>query len=715
MEPMEQGKRAEAEQRWMATIVRDSYDAITVQTFDGTVTAWNRGAERMYGWSEAEALGMNIQDIVPEARRAEASTLAKRLAQGEVVESFETQRVTKDGRTLDVWLTVTVLVDTEGRPAAVATTERDVTARKRAEEELREANKALREEIVERKRAEEALFEEKERAQVTLHSIGDAVITTDATGIVAYMNPVAEALTGWSVDEARGQPLEAVFQIINERSRERVPNPVARCLVEGGIKGLSNHTVLMSRSGQEYAIQDSAAPIRCRNGKISGAVLVFSDVTEARRMTLELAYQAAHDDLTGLVNRREFERRLANALGSAKVRGLQHALCYLDLDQFKLINDTIGHVAGDRLLKQIGGVLMRKVRVRDTLARLGGDEFSLLIEHCPLDNAIEIAKSLVLALRDFRFAWEGRSFEIGVSVGVVPITSTAENAAELLAHADVACYTAKDLGRNRIYVYQTEDPELARRHTEMLRVADLKGALQEDRFHLYCQPIVALFLPSDAPLRYELLLRLVDAKGEVVLPKTFIPAAERYGLMATIDRWVIRKAFHHATVALRSRSLGVGIAINLSGNSLNDDGLLAFVRQALAEAGFPPDRLCFEITETAAITNLTQAAHFITEMKKAGCRFALDDFGSGLSCFTYLKHLPVDYLKIDGSFVRDMMEDPIDRAMVAAINQVGHTMGIQTIAEYAESEAIIRELKELRVDYAQGYAIGSPRLLQEIS
>ncbi len=687
---MEQGNWVEADLRRLASIVRDSNDAITVQEFDGTITAWNRGAERMYGWSEAEALGMNIEEIVPEARLEETTILMKRSAQGEAVESFETQRITKDGRTLDVWLTATVLVDAQVRPASIATTERDITERKKAQEE--------------------ALFVEKERAQVTLHSIGDAVITTDASGIVEYLNPVAEGLTGWPVDEARGQPLEAVFHILNQQSRERAPNPVSKCLAQGRIVGLANHTILISRSGQEYAIQDSVAPIRRRDGKVFGAVLVFSDVTETRRMVQQLAHQAAHDTLTGLVNRREFERRLDHALGSAKLRGIQHVLCYLDLDQFKLVNDAAGHMAGDRLLTQIGGVLMQKVRARDTLARLGGDEFGLLIEHCPLESAIEIADSLVAALRDFLFVWEGLTFDISVSVGVVPITATAVTVTELLAQADAACYTAKDLGRNRVYVYQAEDPELARRHTEMLHVADLKGALQQGRFHLHCQPIVALFPPNDAPFCYEFLLRLVDANGEIVLPKAFIPAAERYGLMATIDRWVIRKVFHHAA---HGSYLGAGIAINLSGNSLNDDGLLAFVRQAIAETVFPPARLCFEITETAAIANLTQATHFITEMKKTGCRFALDDFGSGLSSFTYLKHLPVDYLKIDGSFVREVMKDPIDGAIVAAINQVAHAMGIQTIAEYAESEAIVGKLRELRVDYAQGSALGPARLMEE--
>jgi Amt family ammonium transporter len=332
-----------------------------------------------------------------------------------------------------------------------------------------------------------------------------------------------------------------------------------------------------------------------------------------------------------------------------------YALCYLDLDQFKLVNDTAGHVVRDQLLRQVADLLRTKLRARDTLARLSGDEFSLLLENCPLDRALQITKALVAAMLDFRFTWEGRSFDIGVSIELVCITAEANNTVQLLSQADVACYTAKDRGRNRVHVYQIED--------------------------------------------------------NLMLPATFIPAAERFGIMAVIDRWVIRTVCHCAAKEVGS-SLGAGIAINLSGNSLKDDSLLDFVRQQLFDTTLPPDRFCFEITETAAIGNLKQATWLITEMKKSGCRFALDDFGSGLSSFTYLKYLPVDYLKIDGSFVRDMVVEPIDHAMVAAINQVGHTMGIQTIAEYAESEANVAQLKALNVDYVQGYAIGSPKPLE---
>ena len=556
------------------------------------------------------------------------------------------------------------------------------------------------------------LNREKERAQVTLHSIGDAVITTDAKGMVEYMNPTAEQLTGWTLIQAQGQPLEYVFNIINEKTRLIAANPVVRCLKTNDSIDLTDNIVLLSRSGQEYAIQESAAPIQSPHGELLGVVLVFRDVSAARQMTHQLSYQASHDILTGLVNRLEFEHRANNALTSAKQQNSHHALCFLDLDQFKIVNDTAGHRAGDELLKQVAGLLLNSVRQRDTLARLGGDEFGLLLENCPISKAIEIAETLVATIQDFRFIWEERTFRIGVSIGLTPIAAQIDNTAQLMSQADVACYTAKDLGRNRVHVYQNESGEPARRHSEILRAAELSDALNDNRFQLYYQPIVGLGATDKEIRHYEFLLRLVDSNGETVMPGNFIPAAERYGFMTSIDRWVIRTVFeqYYDLFALHPEVI---VAINLSGNSLSDETLLDFVREEFYNSGAPPERICFEITETAAINNLAQATQFIAAMKEKGCRFALDDFGSGLSSFNYLKHLPVDYLKIDGGFIQNLVEDPIDLAMVETINQVGHILGIYTIAEFANSPAIVERLREIGVDYAQGYALGMPRPLTE--
>jgi diguanylate cyclase (GGDEF)-like protein/PAS domain S-box-containing protein len=548
---------------------------------------------------------------------------------------------------------------------------------------------------------------------VTLHSIGDAVITTDAQARVEYLNPVAEALTGWTTAEARGMPLTEVFQVVNEQNRTPAPDPVRRCLEAGSTTGFIEHTVLISRGGKEYDIDDTAAPIRGRDGQIQGVVLVFHDVTESRRLERKMAHDAAHDTLTGLVNRREFEVRVERALASAKERGANHVLCYLDLDQFKIINDTSGHAAGDELLKQVANLLSGLFRHRDTLARLGGDEFGLLLENCPLERGITIASEVVAQVRQMPFAWEGHIYPIGVSIGVAPISATTEGLAQALSQADEACYTAKDLGRGRVHVYQWQEMESAQRHSEILRAARLREALDWELFHLYCQPIQALSARAAGPDRsYEVLLRLLDEDGQILQPAAFIPSAERYGLMGGVDRWVIQAVFRRYAIHF-SGGVGPRAAINLSGSSLNDDSLLDFIYAQLHEHNVPPERICFEISETAAIHNLTRAQRFTSEVHKMGGQIALDDFGSAFSSFRYLKNLRVNYLKIEGSFVREMLGNTSDRVMVAAINQVGHTLGIQTIAEHVSDAAMIEELRQMGVDYAQGYAIGRPQPLAE--
>ena len=570
----------------------------------------------------------------------------------------------------------------------------------------------MEQQLRERERIQEALFDEKERAQVTLDSIGDAVITVKQNGIINYLNPVAEELTGWPAKEALGQPLGQVFQIIEEQTRKPAPDPIERCLQEGKAIGLANHTLLIRRDGKEFGIDDSAAPIRNRTGQIIGVVLVFHDVTESRRLQRQLAYDATHDTLTGLVNRREFEARLQRSLISASQRELEHALCYLDLDQFKVINDTVGHIAGDALLKQVSRLLSSLFRHRDTLARLGGDEFGLLLENCPLEKAVEVANKIIDRLSNYQFMWDGQSFQVGVSIGVVPITKEMKNIAQAMSEADVACYTAKDLGRGRFHIYQAEDSETAQRHGEILQAVQLRDAIEKDLFELYCQPMPSLLGNEIHTKYYELLLRLKGEDNQIILPNTFIPAAERYGLMTSIDRWVIRSALSILGTKLRNRDLR--LSINLSGNSLNDDSLLDYVRDQFNKHAVPPEWVCFEIIETAAIQNLSKAQHFVSEIRRLGAQVALDDFGSGLSSFKYLKTLSVDFLKIDGSFVKDMLESQNDKAMVAAIHQVGHIMGLYTIAEHVEYEEIIGQLKEMGVDYAQGYALGHPKPFSEI-
>lgn len=563
---------------------------------------------------------------------------------------------------------------------------------------------ALEKDIAERNRIESELFEEKERAQVTLKSIGDAVITTDVQGCVTFLNPVAEEMTGWLTEEAAGKPLEEVFQIINETTRKTVENPVMRALRENRIVGLANHTVLIRRDGKELHIEDSAAPIRSRDGGILGVVLVFNDVSEKHMLSLQLSYQARHDTLTGLANRSEFELRLTEMINSATAFRQSHALLYIDLDQFKVINDTCGHSAGDQLLRELAILLKDKVRGSDILARLGGDEFGLLLANCPRAKAVGIAEELLATITTYRFEWEDKSFAIGASLGLVEIGEGCGSAARVMSAADTACYAAKDSGRNRIQVYQPDDVEMARRHGEMHWVARIAKAFEEERFLLYHQPIVPLHGEEDE-LHIEILIRLVDENGRMIPPNSFIPAAERYNLMRSVDRWVVAHTFNWLVA---NPTQQVVCSINLSGQSIGDEQFLHYLFNQFKGTGVPPGKVCFEITETAAIANLNKAADFIGELKAIGCRFSLDDFGSGLSSFSYLKNLPVDYLKIDGIFVKDMAHADVDHAMVEAINNVGHVMGIKTIAEYVENDAIREKLRAIGVDYAQGYGIALP-------
>jgi len=561
------------------------------------------------------------------------------------------------------------------------------------------------------KHAERSLNIEKELAELTLRSIGDAVITTNLDGKILMMNPNAEALTGWSASAAVNSDLNSIFHVVDEHDRMQFINPIADVLVTGQPVSSTETEVLIDRHGKEYGIEHSVAPITDLDGTILGIIIIFRDVTETRALANQLSHQATHDTLTGLVNRREFEIRLDHAFINVRADNTNYALCFIDLDQFKLINDTCGHNAGDELLRQISTVLQQHIRRSDTLARLGGDEFGVLLEACSLEKAEEIANSILKAINDFRFTWKGQTFDVGASIGVSPITGLTANISELLSAADTACYLAKDKGRNRIHIYHPDDQELEKHRGEVQWVSRINEALDENDFILYYQPIVSLNEGSSSCNHYEILLRMMNNIGDLIPPMAFIPAAERYKLMPQVDKWVIRNALleiKHLCKNTRTSLDDCIFTINISGQSLTDSGFADFMLDEFEHRELAPSLICIEITETAAIANMSSAIDFIKKLKSAGCHFALDDFGSGLSSFSYLKNMPVDFLKIDGSFVRDICVDKTDHAFIESITQIAHVMHIKTIAEFVESGDIFNELQQIGVDYAQGFHISVP-------
>jgi len=558
--------------------------------------------------------------------------------------------------------------------------------------------------ITHRKQAEEQL-------QVLTHTVeqsASVVLIVDSDNRVKYVNPKFTQVTGYSSEEVIGKSSQYL------QSRET--------LIEHGKEmqfALTNgrewrgEVCNRKKNGERYWAYIVISPIKDSKGKITYYLCTVEDITEAHHLNEQLSYEASHDSLTGLVNRREFEARVQSLIDSSS-RRQHHAICFMDLDQFKVINDTGGHSAGDELLRQVSQHLTKQVRSNDTLARLGGDEFGMLMECCSLENAKKVAENLQDIIKQFQFKWEDRLFKIGVSIGLVAITNEDNNLTELFRKADAACYMAKDLGRNRIHVYTSEDRGLAERHGEMEWVTRIYRALEENQLRLFAQTINPLANLADKKLHYELLIRMQDDDGSLIPPGAFLPAAERYNLIAMLDRWVINNSFcllmeNYAFLS----SIGL-CSINLSGQSLTEHGFLDFIINKFDETGMHPEKICFEITETAAIANLSMASNFINTLRGIGCSFALDDFGSGLSSFGYLKNLPVDYLKIDGMFVKDMVKNPIDRAMVKSINEIGQVMGMATIAEFVEDDETIAMLDDIGVDYVQGYAFGHPISLLEI-
>ena len=548
---------------------------------------------------------------------------------------------------------------------------------------------------------------------VTLDSIGDGVITTDPWGKVTWLNPMAEQMTGWTDAEARGHPLTQVFQIVREDTRTPAANPLNFCMNLEKIVALPENILLISRDSSERGIEDSASPMRNEKGDILGMVLIFHDVTEQRRLAREMSHRTSHDFLTGLVNRPEFEARLSRALETAHGSNHEHSLLYIDLDQFKIINDTCGHAIGDRLLVQVAKLLSDLVRTSDVVARIGGDEFAVLLENCPLDNAQRLAAKICDRLDDFRFVHDGNRFRVGASIGLVPVDSRWASTAAVQQAADGSCYAAKEAGRNRVHVWSDSDVSMHARQGEVQWATRLEAALDQNSFTLFFQYIQPLGNTSHG-LHAEVLLRLRLDDGSVVLPGAFMPAAERFNLASRIDRWVVREAIRYMQMDGFGDALEK-LGVNLSGQSVGDREFHRWAIAVLADAG-PRicSKLCIEITETVAVTSLADASIFIEQLRKLNVRIALDDFGAGASSFGYLNVMHVDILKIDGQFIRDILVNPLHAAAVRCFIDVAEVTGLKTVAEFVDDADVLLMLRQMGVDYAQGYLVHRPEPMSRL-
>ena len=677
--------KAENELRFTQFAIDNLNDAAFWVDKNGQLIYVNEAACNSLGYSKDELLGMYVFDIDPNFEKNKWDGYWEK-TKDQYFSAFETVHITKQGKVFPVEISSNHL--TYMGKDYRCTFARDITERKLIEASMRASEERYR-----------ALYDNNP----------SMFFTIDKNLNVISVNNFGANQLGYKPHELVGH---LVLDVFYEKDKTRALNYFKTCLAEPD--RLHRWELRKVRKdGSMLWVRESAHVIQ-DDKKNPMIFIVCEDISETHLLSEQLSYQASHDSLTGLINRREFEIRLNRILDTTQTQETEHVLCYLDLDEFKVINDTCGHIAGDELLRDMCSVLQKRIRKRDTLARLGGDEFGILMEHCDMGHAKKVAASILKEIGNYRFTWDDRSFSMGVSIGLVPINQTISEYSEILRAADAACYVAKDAGRNRIHIYSDDDIDLARRHGEMQWVSRINKALEKNHFLLYAQPIVPIDNDKKKKKHYELLIRLQEGKkAEIIAPGAFLPAAERYNLATALDKWVVKTVF----VILKDQPNILPklefFSINLSGKSLANDAFLEFIITELKQSPEIGDKICFEITETAVIANLTRATLFIRRLKELGCRFALDDFGSGLSSFAYLKTLPVDYLKIDGLFVKDIVDDETDYAMVKSINDIGQVMGIQTIAEFVENEEIKQKLIDIGVNYAQGYGIGKPKPLAE--
>ena len=661
-----------------------------VLVHDKKILQANDSAGGLIGLSPDQLEGREVADLVKPAYRALfRKTTAKRLAGESVPQKMEIQLINGDEQGL--WVEAqSSLIEFQGR-TAILTIARDVSYRKNLEVSLSRS---------------------KRQAQYTLESISEGVITTDNEGRIDYMNRAAETMTGANREEASQHTIGDLFTLVDEADRRSLGDPVERCLAMRRRVNMGRRALMVSRDGEiEHSIEITASPIRGPGNSISGTVVVFHDVSEIRGLTQQMSYQATHDALTGLVNRREFERRLQEAMDAAHAEEATHILCYMDLDRFKAVNDSCGHLAGDNMLREVATLIKDQVRDSDFVGRLGGDEFGTLLVGCPLDKSRQIAADICNAVADYRFVWKDKIFDIGISIGLVEISHVSGNLQDTMSAADSACYVAKQRGRGQVHVYSARDEAIARERGDIQWLRQLQDALHEGKFELAMQPIIATSGGDDSGPSAEVLIRLPDDRGRFADTAEFLRPAERYQLMPQIDRWVVNAtlaAINAGEIKLAGKR---SCAINISGQTLGDEGFLGFVVEALDHSGVSPDKICFEVNEGAVTGNVQHAQRFIEVLHGIGCEFALDDFGSGLGAFSNLKNLPVDYLKIDGSYTRNLASDQINQEMVSAMIKLARTMEFRVVAEQVEQQEDFDWLRNIGVDFVQGNFIEPPSTL----
>ncbi len=657
---------------------------------DEKILLVNESAASLVGLEPPQLIGREVADLVKPAYRALfRKTVAKRLAGETVPRRIEMQLI--NGNQTGLWVEAqSSNIDFRGHPA-ILTIARDVSHRKSLEVSLSRS---------------------KRQAQYTLESIAEGVITTDNDGRIDYMNLAAESLIGTNRDDASGHRIGELFTLVDDADRRPLGDPVERCLAMRRRVNMGRRAVLVTVDGEhEHSVELTASPVRGPSNSISGTVVVFHDVSELRGLTRKMSYQATHDPLTGLINRREFERRLDEAMDSAHADEAVHMLFYMDLDRFKAVNDSCGHMAGDNMLREVAALIRDEVRDSDYVGRLGGDEFGAILMGCPIDKARQIATDICNAVADYRFVWKDKIFNIGISIGLVEISHASGTLQDVMSAADSACYMAKQQGRSQVHVYSARDEAVARERGDIQWLRQLQSALHEDSFELAVQPIIAMHGKAESGPAVEVLIRLPDGRGRSTDSAEFLRPAERYQMMPQIDRWVIRTTLGAISSGEIKLPAHRSCAINLSGQTLGDEAILGFVVDALDRTGVAPSSICFEVTETAILSNVQQAQRFIEVLHGIGCEFSLDDFGSGLGSFSSLKHLPIDYLKIDGTYTRNLQTDLVNQEMVNAMIKLARTMEFRIVAEQVEHQEDFDWLRSVGVDFVQGHFVEAPTIL----